>query len=123
MYEFYQCCSMPGAAILIQMDCLFFRLMVGIPVLPHCCIVYIPEKNYRIIYIPEKNYCFPNPCKHDGVCHTIQQDPFFRCQCRRGFFGESCDSKNKHFIFKFQMIRYIYLLYQPWITPLVSERN
>ena len=42
-------------------------------------------------HIIERELCFPNPCKHDGIC-SITEDDAFVCDCDgTGYVGETCD--------------------------------
>nr|XP_023966811.1 uromodulin-like isoform X2 [Chrysemys picta bellii] len=33
-------------------------------------------------------FCFPNPCKHQGVCRVVEEKP--NCTCKAGFTGTFC---------------------------------
>ena len=36
-----------------------------------------------------EDVCYPNPCMHDGFC--IADDDGWSCECKDGYFGETCD--------------------------------
>ena len=35
--------------------------------------------------------CYPNPCKHDGICIINEGGTNTTCECRDGYYGETCD--------------------------------
>ena len=42
-------------------------------------------------HITERELCFPNPCEHDGICSTTEDNSFV-CNCDgTGYTGEICD--------------------------------
>ena len=53
------------------------------------------ELYHRFVYfnVIGTNYCIPCPCKNEGQCHITKEKPFYHCTCKRGFYGDTCESK------------------------------
>ena len=52
---------------------------------------------YPYLFLLDIDDCSPNPCDNGGTCTDLVND--FKCKCKKGFSGKTCDKRKYSCIF------------------------